>query len=158
MSKFLISACLAGQPVRYDGQHALQQTLKALLEQQRAVIICPEVSGGLATPRLAAEIVGGDGTDVLKGNAKVLDCAGTDVTQAFIEGAHHALKLAQLHQVTHVILKANSPSCGSNFIYDGSFTGQKIQGNGVTAALLKQHGFEVWTEHEFLEHLNQQLD
>ena len=118
-------------------------------------MICPEVSGGLNTPRLPAEIVGGDGADVLNGRVKVLDTSGNDVSDAFILGATKALKLAQQHQVTHVILKANSPSCGSELIYDGSFSGQKIQGQGVTTALLEQYGFKVITEDEFLEQFNE---
>ena len=151
MPKYLISACLVGENVRYDGQNCLQQKLRQLVIEQRAVIICPEVSGGLSTPRLAAEIVGGNGEDVLCGKAKVLDSAGNDVSNAFIQGAYEALQLAQKHQITHVILKANSPSCGSKLIYDGSFSGNKIQGNGVTSALLKQHGFKVITEDQFLQ-------
>lgn len=151
MPKYLISACLVGENVRYDGQNCLQQKLRQLVIEQRAVIICPEVSGGLSTPRLAAEIVGGNGKDVLCGKAKVLDSAGNDVSNAFIQGAYKALQLAQKHQITHVILKANSPSCGSELIYDGSFSGNKIQGNGVTSALLKQHGFKVITEDQFLQ-------
>ncbi|QIO07299.1 DUF523 domain-containing protein [Acinetobacter shaoyimingii] len=152
--KFLISACLVGHPVRYDGKHCLHSKLKALIKTEQAVVICPEVAGGLSTPRLPAEIVGGDGFDVLQGQAKVLNSIGEDVTQAFLYGAHQALEWAKAHHVTHVILKANSPSCGASLIYDGTFTGQKIQGNGVTSALLKQHGFEVWTEDEFLKALD----
>ena len=154
MKKYLISACLGGENVRYDGQNCLQQQLKQLIETNQAMMICPEVSGGLATPRLPAEIVGGDGYDVLNHQAKVIDLKGNDVTVAFISGAEETLKLAQKHQITHVILKANSPSCGSNMIYDGSFTGQKIRGVGVSTALLQQHGFEVMTEDEFLVRLN----
>ncbi|OTG95753.1 DUF523 domain-containing protein [Acinetobacter sp. ANC 3832] len=154
MPKYLISACLVGENVRYDGQNCLQQKLRQLVIEQRAVIICPEVLGGLSTPRLAAEIVGGNGEDVLCGKAKVLDSAGNDVSNAFIQGAYKALQLAQKHQITHVILKANSPSCGSELIYDGSFSGNKIQGNGVTSALLKQHGFTVITEDQFLQILD----
>lgn len=154
MPKYLISACLVGENVRYDGQNCLQQKLRQLVIEQRAVIICPEVSGGLSTPRLATEIIGGNGEDVLCGKAKVLDSAGNDVSNAFIQGAYKALQLAQKHQITHVILKANSPSCGSELIYDGSFSGNKIQGNGVTSALLKQHGFTVITEDQFLQILD----
>ena len=149
--KYLISACLAGYSVRYDGKHCLHQAIKQLLDAKQAVVVCPEVAGGLSTPRHAAEIVGGDGSDVLKGQAKVMTHTGEDVTQSFITGAHQALKLAQLHQVTHVVLKAHSPSCGSSLIYDGTFTGKKIQGLGVTAALLQQHGFQILNEDEFLD-------
>ncbi len=151
--KYLISACLVGENVRYDGQNCLQQQLKQLIDTNQAVMMCPEVSGGLQTPRLAAEIVGGNGHDVLNHQAKVLDTEGNDVTQAFILGAEKTLKLAQLHQITHIILKANSPSCGSVMIYDGSFTGHKIHGVGVTTALLEQHGFQVLTEDVFLKQL-----
>lgn len=152
-NKYLISACLVGDNVRYDGKHCLQQQLLKLLQQHRAVSICPEVIGGLNTPRAAAEIVGGGGLDVLAGRAKVLDCTGQDVSAAFIQGAYAALALAQQHQVTHVVLKANSPSCGSMAIYDGSFSGTKIAADGVTAALLKQHHFSVINEVQFLEQL-----
>ena len=154
MKKYLISACLVGENVRYDGQNCLQQQLKQLIETDQAVMICPEVSGGLAIPRLPAEIVGGDGHDVLNHCARVLDLKGNDVTSAFISGAKKTLNLVKKHQITHIVLKANSPSCGSNMIYDGSFTGQKTRGVGVSTALLQQHGFEVMTEDEFLVRLN----
>lgn len=152
--KYLISACLVGENVRYDGKNCLQQQLKRLIVTGQAVIICPEVFGGLPTPRSAGEIIGGNGTDVLNGHAKVIDTLGNDVSIEFILGAQKALKLAQDNQVTYVILKANSPSCGSWFIYDGTFSGQKIEGKGITTALLEQHGFKVLTEDEFYnEHL-----
>lgn len=153
--KYLISACLLGQAVRYDGGHCLVEALQQLLTSGQAIAFCPEVAGGLSTPRLPAEIVAGDGTAVLTGQAKVLDSAGHDVTAAFVAGAKRCLALAQQHQVTHVILKANSPSCGSTQIYDGSFSGQKIDGQGVAAALLHQHGFQVMTEQAFLQQLSQ---
>ncbi len=86
----------------------------------------------------------------------VVDINGTDVSDAFIKGAYAALDLAQRFQATHAILKANSLSCGSDLIYDGSFTGTKIQGQGVTAALLQQHGIMVLNEHAFLQQLNSQ--
>lgn len=153
--KYLISACLIGQAVRYDAKHCRVDPLHALVEQQRAVVICSELAGGLSTPRAAAEIVGGDGLAVLRGLAKVIDQQGVDVSRAFIEGAYQTLKLAQKYQVSHVILKANSPSCGSQYIYDGSFSGNKIPGQGVTAALLNRYGFQVMTEQEFLQQLSQ---
>lgn len=156
MKKYLISACLVGENVRYDGKNCLQHKLKQLIEMEQAVMICPEVSGGLSTPRLPAEIVGGDGYAVLNGHAKVIDSQGNDVTNEFILGAQKTLKLAQQHQVTHIILKANSPSCSSKLIYDGTFSGTKIQGKGVTTALLEQHGFMVMTEDEFLKQLERQ--
>lgn len=154
--KYLISACLVGENVRYDAKNCYTHALKQLLLAKQAVIICPEVMGGLSTPRLTAEIVGGDGIDVLNGHARVLDSAGNDQSKAFVDGAYLALKLAQQHQVTHVVLKANSPSCGTHQIYDGNFNATKIMGQGVTAALLTQHGFKVIDENQFLQHLAQE--
>lgn len=151
--KYLISACLVGENVRYDGKNCETHPLKQLVLAKQAVIICPEIAGGLSTPRLAAEIVGGDGLDVLNGHAQVIDQAGHDQRAAFIEGAYQALRLAQHFQVTHVVLKANSPSCGTQQIYDGRFSGTRIAGQGVTAALLTQHGFSVMDENEFLRQL-----
>ena len=151
MNKYLISACLVGENIRYDAKNCLQLKLKHLVDTQQAIVICPEVSGGLSTPRNPAEIIDGDGTAVLQGLAKVIDSQGSDLTKEFILGARKTLELAQCHQVTHIILKANSPSCGSQMIYDGSFSNQKIVGKGVTTALLEQHGFIVMSEDEFLQ-------
>lgn len=151
--KYLISACLVGHPVRYDGQHCLQQKIKTLIDTDQAVVICPEISGGLSTPRAPAEIQKGTGSDVLSGHAKVFDLSGKDVTEAFILGAKQTLAFAKKHGITHAILKAKSPSCGFGQIYDGSFSGTKINANGVTAALLKQHGIHIMTEKEFLGQL-----
>lgn len=154
MSKrYLISACLLGHKVRYDGQDCLLKELLQHLLPDQYVSLCPEISGGLAIPRPPAEIQSGNGRDVLLHQANVVDINGTDVSEAFIQGAYATLDLAQRFQVTHAILKAHSPSCGSDLIYDGSFTGTKIQGQGVTAALLQQHGIMVMTEHEFLQQL-----
>lgn len=139
--KLLISACLLGQPVRYDGQSKPipeKLWLKELQAQGRLVIICPEVVGGLPTPRPAAERV----------KDKVITTTGSDVTDAFLKGAEHALQLCQQHNIQHALLKANSPSCGNKQIYDGSFQGQLIEGQGVTAALLTQHGVKVFSEHQ----------
>lgn len=153
MPKYLMSACLAGENVRYDGRHCLQEQLKKLVENGDAIMVCPETMGGLATPRLPAEIVGGSAEDVLNGKAEVLDSKANNLTQTFINGAYKVLKIAQSNQITHVILKENSPSCGSHFIYDGTFKAQKIRGMGITATLLKQHGFIVLSEDDFLETL-----
>jgi len=146
-SKILVSACLLGRPVRYDGKasrgHALLERLQA---DGRVVSVCPEVSGGLAVPRPAAEIVGGDGLDVLSGRARVMTADTIDVTQAFLDGAHHALALAKSQNVVAVVLKARSPSCGSLQIYDGSHSGTLVDGLGITAALLRREGFLVYSE------------
>ena len=151
--RYFISACLLGQKVRYDGKDCLVKELLESLVPNQYISLCPEIAGGLSTPRPPAEIQSGSGSDVLKHEVCVIDAVGTNVSFAFIEGAYQALKLAQDFQVTHAILKAKSPSCGSGMIYDGSFSGNKISGDGVTAALFKQYGMVVMTEIEFLETL-----
>ncbi len=141
--KVVISACLLGVRCRYDGGHSRNETAMNQKKTYQLIPVCPEESGGLLTPRLPAEIVGGDGDAVLDGTAKVMTANGTDVTAAYLKGAHHALQVAQSHGATHVILKARSPSCGCGDIYDGTFSGTLISGDGVTTALLKRHGIAV---------------
>lgn len=150
---YLISACLAGKPVRYDAKAYHYDAIQQLIAQQLAITACPEMLGGLACPREPAEICGGSALDVLAGKACVLTRQGGDVTQAFISGAYKALELAQRHQVTAAVFKENSPSCGRHFIYDGSFRAAKQPGAGVAAALLLQHGFAVLSEQDFFARL-----
>jgi len=127
----LVSACLVGLKTRYDGQEKPSAACLEALQGRFWVPVCPEQLGGLPTPRPAADLVGGDGAEVLKGKAMVVDRMGRDVTANFICGAEQVLKIATLLQVEKVYLKANSPSCGIG--------GRK----GVTAALLMRHGLEV---------------
>ena len=148
---YLISACLAGEAVRYDGKSYLHDQIQHLIELKQVITACPEVLAGLSIPRKPAEIWGGTGEDVLTGRAQVIDLDGVDVTHAFIEGAYQTLASAQQHHVSTVVLKENSPSCGSNFIYDGTFSNQKVSAMGVTTALLRQHGFNVISETAFFE-------
>ena len=143
--KVVISACLLGVRCRYDGGDSRNETAIRQEERHQLIPVCPEESGGLPTPRPPAEIVGGDGDDVLDGKAKVMTADGTDVTEAYVKGAHHALEVAQSNGATHVILKARSPSCGCGNIYDGTFSGTLTAGDGVTTALLKRHGITVTT-------------
>lgn len=142
----VVSSCLAGLKVRYDGGHCLDDKIGRLVKEKKAITVCPEVLGGLPTPRVPAEIVGGDGEDVLDGKARVINESGEDVTEFFIKGAYAALEKVKQVNATLVILKENSPSCGSSMIYNGEFTGEKIAGNGVTAALLKRNGIKVVSE------------
>ncbi|GAK08340.1 DUF523 domain-containing protein [Geomicrobium sp. JCM 19038] len=146
----VVSACLAGMPVRYDGQHKGHKLIQRWLSEKKAIPVCPELLGGLQTPREPAEIVGGTGDDVLEGCAQVIDRKGNDVSDQFIAGAYKTLRRIQELDASLVVLKEDSPSCGSRSIYSGSFNGEKIQGNGVTAALLKKHGIEVCSEHELI--------
>ncbi|MGG1660040.1 DUF523 domain-containing protein [Brevibacillus sp. NRS-1366] len=144
----MISACLIGCECRYDQKSCLNEDLEQLLREGKVIPVCPEQLGGLPTPRPPAEIVGGDGFDVLEGRARIVDQTGNDVTDEFLHGAQQALKLAKTVGATSAILKENSPSCGSSFVYDGSFTGKKVTGVGLTAALFKRNGIEVRSEVE----------
>lgn len=143
---YLVSACLLGLATRYDGGHNGSAALRKFCRRYRVIPVCPEQLGGLSTPRRPAEIRGGDGLDVLRGKAAVVDDAGADVTAQFLRGARAALRLAQLYRVEGAILKSGSPSCGSGKIRDGSFSGRCRAGDGVTAALLKEHGIPVFFE------------
>ncbi|MFS0784348.1 DUF523 domain-containing protein [Bacillus sp. 1P06AnD] len=147
---YLVSSCLAGHSCRYNATHCLDQEIKRLIQNKQAATACPELLGGLPVPREPAEIQGGTGKDVLEGKAKVLTVSGIDVTDAFIEGARRTLAYAQKLKAHTVVLKENSPSCGSRTIYDGSFQGTKSQGEGVTSAMLRINGFRVISEDEFL--------
>jgi len=146
--KVLVSACLMGRPVRYDGRAAGQGAglLAQWQAEGRLVIICPELAGDLPVPRPAAEISGGTGGDVLDGTAVIVTADGENVTQAFLKGAEATLALALEHQVTLAILKQRSPSCGSREIYDGRFANRRIPGEGATAALLRRNGITVFDE------------
>ena len=143
---YLVSACLLGVPCAYDGQGRLVEPLLALTTLGYVAPICPEVAGGLPIPRPPAEIVGGDGADVLDGRARVVTVAGEDVTAAYVRGAERALAATARHGITVAILKQRSPSCGSTHIHDGTHSGTLKAGQGVTTALLRRHGVAVWSE------------
>ncbi|UVL99433.1 DUF523 domain-containing protein [Pseudomonas atacamensis] len=152
MEKILVSRCLLGHRVRYDGGASGPfDLLEQWIEEGRVVPLCPEVAGGLPTPRAAAEIPGGQGVEVLDGIAAVITTDGEDVSAQFLEGARQALDLVQKHGIRVAVLKANSPSCGNLLTYDGTFSGVRVSGEGVTAALLKRHGVRVFSELELAE-------
>ncbi|MDD9301659.1 MAG: DUF523 domain-containing protein [Desulfobacter sp.] len=149
MEKILISACLLGAPVRYDGaskpfDHPLIQKWK---NQGRLVPFCPEVAGGLPTPRPPAEIFRATAEDFSLSRAKVLT-RKTEVTQAFVRGARAALDLALAREIQLALLKEKSPSCGSSFVYDGSFSGRRVPGMGITTALLREYKIHVFSENQ----------
>ncbi|MEX3774441.1 DUF523 domain-containing protein [Pseudomonas sp. MYb118] len=152
MHKVLVSRCLLGHRVRYDGGASGPfDQLQQWLDDGRVVPLCPEVAGGLPTPRAAAEIPGGQGVQVLDGQASVITTEGEDVSAQFLAGAQQALALVQAHGIRIAVLKANSPSCGNRLTYDGTFSGVKVSGEGVTAALLTRHGVQVFSELELAE-------
>ncbi|MGY5778796.1 DUF523 domain-containing protein [Rhizobium sp. LEGMi135b] len=149
--KILVSACLMGHAVRYDGRAKplVHPAIERWREQGRLVTICPEMSAGMVVPRPPAEIAGGaTGDDVLAGTARVMEITGGDVTAEFRQAAENALALARETGCRYALLIDGSPSCGSGFIYDGSFSGRRQNGRGVTAALLKQAGIEVYSDRE----------
>ena len=158
-AKLLVSACLLGNPVRYDGKaNTLQHSgLQQLLLEDRLVPLCPEVAGGLPIPRAAAEIEFGDGSQVLAGRAAVKSESGEDLSACFLSGAEKALAICRQYRIDTALLTERSPSCGSSEIYDGSFTRRKIAGTGVTTALLIANGIRVFSQYQVeaaIRHLN----
>ena len=141
MEKILISACLVGDKCKYDGHTNYTPLIKDLLEKYELVPFCPEVEGGLPTPRKPSE---------RKGD-KVVNNAGKDVTRNFELGAEKALNICKYLNIKIAILKENSPSCGVNQIYDGNFNKKLIKGEGVTTELLRKNGITVYTENQIEE-------
>ena len=147
MEQILISACLLGQPVRYDGRSCPFECSLLSLWQAKGLLVpvCPEMDGGLPVPRPPAEITPGGGPGVWAGTARVMT-RQADVTDFFIKGAQAALDKAVACGIKTALLKQKSPSCGSCRIYDGSFSGSLVDGMGVTTALLRQNGIMVFGE------------
>lgn len=134
----LVSSCLLGNPCRYDGGRKPSLAVIALEKQFRLIPVCPEAAGGLAIPHPPSEQVGG----------RVISRDGRDVTAAFMLGAKKTLETARRYRCRYAVLKERSPSCGKGSIYDGTFSGRLIPGDGVTAALLMQSGIQVFGESE----------
>jgi uncharacterized protein YbbK (DUF523 family) len=143
MQKILVSACLLGEPVRYNGAAATSDDARLLrwVDEGRVVSFCPEVAGGLGTPRPRAERQG----------LRVITDAGADVTDAFTRGAELARSAARQHGIRIAILKDGSPSCGSRHVYDGTFAGRRVAGAGLTAEALEADGVRVFSEKEIGE-------
>lgn len=141
MKKILVSACLCGVNCKYNGGNNGSDLCQKLVDDGIAVMVCPEVDGGLPTPRVPAEIIGD----------KVINKDGVDVTKEYMKGANIALKIALDQDISLAILQARSPSCGSSVIYDGTFTGTLKKGAGVTTQLLRENGIEVVTIDEYFE-------
>ena len=147
----LVSSCLLGENCKYDGGNTDNQELKALFSEEEFIAVCPEKLGGLKSPRPPAEIKGETGEDVLINEAQVVNEEGVDLTEEFLIGARKTLKKAIDNNCNLAILKARSPSCGSQEIYDGSFSGETKQGIGVTTALLQKAGIRVFNEENLME-------
>ena len=145
----IVSACLLGENCKYSGGNNKSENVIKYLEDKEYILVCPEQLGGLSTPRNPSEIItygNKDGNDVLSGCTKVLSNKGIDVTKNFIQGAEETLKIAKEHNAKTAILKAGSPSCGYKKIYDGTYLGNKIQGMGVTAAILNKENIALLDE------------
>ncbi|MDQ7031379.1 MAG: DUF523 domain-containing protein [Desulfonauticus sp.] len=148
---FLVSKCLLGYIVRYNGKTVKFPYADLLLDLEREskiLTVCPELMGGLLVPREPAEILGGDGAEVWGNKAQVMTKSGINVTENFKQGALKVLALARRYQITTAIFMEKSPSCGVNFIYDGSFQGKLIRGRGVTTALLQTRGIKVFSSQD----------
>ena len=141
MEKILVSACLLGKNVKYNGLNNHNPLIKELEKKYIIIPICPEVFGGLSIPRDPSEIL----------NDKVISSKGLDVTANFNKGAKEALDIAIKNDIKIAILKDGSPSCGSSYIYDGTFTHKKINGLGITAKLLKDNEIKIYNEKEIEE-------
>lgn len=138
MEKLLISACLIGTNCKYNGKNNYLELVEELKKKYELIPVCPEILGGLDIPRNPSEIK----------NNKVISNKGIDVTKEFNLGAKSTLKIAMNNNVKIALLKDGSPSCGSNYVYDGTFSKTKIKGNGITTILLKENGIKVFSENE----------
>lgn len=140
---YIVSACLAGIKCRYDGRANSDERIKKLVEEGKAIPVCPEVLGGLPIPRTPCEIIDNNG------RIKVINKKGIDCTEEFLKGAKKALAISQIVGAKKAVLKSKSPSCGNGKIYDGSFSGKLIEGQGVTTKLFLNNDIEVYTEKNF---------
>lgn len=151
MENILVSACLLGVHCRYDGKcqniPSFEEKLPSLLERYNLIPVCPEVFGGMTTPRYPSEIVAG------REELQLVNSQGEEVTKHFIKGAEETLHLAKLYNCRYAILKKRSPSCGNGQIYDGTFSKTLVDGDGVTAAALKVYGIKVMDEENCFEEL-----
>ena len=138
--KVLVSACLVGENCKYNGKNNKNEKIIQFLKDKEVFLVCPEVMGGLSTPRLKSEIL----------NNKVVNELGEDVTSFFVNGANKALKIAKDNNIKLAILKEKSPSCGSEKIYDGNFNGTLIHGSGVFASMLLELDIKVLSEEDFI--------
>lgn len=131
--KIMVSGCLLGENCKYNGGNNYSEKVSNYIKGHEVISVCPECMGGLPTPRVPAEIV----------NGVVTNREGICVDEQFRRGAKAALEIAEKEQIDLAILQSRSPSCGVKQIYDGTFSGTKVDGQGVFASLLKEHGFQI---------------
>ena len=139
--KYAISKCLCGENCKYNGKNNLDLKIKELEENNEVILICPEVFGGLPIPRIPFELK----------NGKAINKEGLDVTDKVLKGCEIAFKMIKENKIDKVILKENSPTCGVNFIYDGTFTHTKIKGMGLLTKMLKENNIIVISDVDFNE-------
>lgn len=149
----LVSSCLIGLDTKYDGNSNANELLIKYSTCGKFIPFCPEILGGLPTPRPASEIIKGSGEDVLEGSARVMSKGGKDETENYIKGAMETVKLLKMFPVTCAIMKQRSPSCGNSMIYDGTFSGRRRSGKGVSAAILERYNIPVYSEEEITEEI-----
>ena len=141
--EYVVSACLAGCKCRYDGKDNLCPKVKQLVEEGRAITVCPEVMGGMTTPRIPSE----------RKDDKVINSIGEDNTKYFEKGVEESIKVVKKHNIKKAILKAKSPSCGNKYIYDGTFSRTLVKGKGMLAEKLTELGLEIYDEGDDLSAL-----
>ena len=141
MEYIIVSSCLLGVNCRYDGGNEFRENIKGLMTKYNLIPVCGEIFGGMTTPRNPSEIIGD----------KVFDNSGIDVSENFYRGAEEVVNLCKLYDCKLAILKSNSPSCGFGQIYDGTFSGNKVDGMGITAKLLDKNGVQIFNEINFVE-------
>lgn len=139
--QFIVSACLCGISCRYNGGDNAVPELVRLYEEGKCIAVCPELDGGLPVPRPPCELRGG----------RAFSCAGEDCTGAFLKGAEKALHLAIAHGISVAILKDKSPSCASTAVYDGTFSGRVVPGQGLAASMLADNGIGLFNENNFYD-------
>jgi uncharacterized protein YbbK (DUF523 family) len=139
----LVSSCLLGAGCAYDGHSRKNPRVLEFCSGKKFTPVCPEVLGGLGCPRETHEILGGSGSDVLKGKARVVSFSGVDRTDLFLKGAEEVLKIARNSGCSTAVFKENSPSCGVKRVYSGNFDSTKVPGHGVTSAILENAGIRV---------------
>ena len=139
MDRYIVRACLVGKNTKYNGGNNKNEKILDFLKDKEYITVCPEVKGGLSTPRSPSEIVGN----------KVINKEGIDVSKEFYEGSNKELERVKEFNATVAIMKSKSPSCGKNYIYDGTFSGNIIEGDGIFIRELKKLGIKILTESDF---------